>query len=187
MNATLIRGALARHKLVLEKLEADISGIEEGSNLVSSVLGTGGKLILFGNGGSAASAQHFAAELTGRYQREREPLPGLALTTDSSALTAIGNDYGFSFLFARQVQALANASDLCIGLTTSGRSANVITALEAGAVRGCRLIALTGDSGLATDVSGCLVVRVPATETARIQEMHDLILHIWCEALDAVH
>lgn len=184
MAVSAIIQAIERHRTVVETLARDTHAIEQGSELLLSTIGGGGKVLIFGNGGSAASAQHFAAELTGRYLKERAPMPGIALTTDSSTLTAIGNDYGFEQVFERQVRALASEQDLLIGLSTSGRSENVIAALRVGAARKARLIALTGARGLATPVSGCVEVSVPTEETARIQEMHDLILHIWCEALD---
>lgn len=145
----------------------------------------GGKILLCGNGGSAADAQHFAAELVGRFEVERSGLPAIALTTDSSALTAIGNDYGFEQLFARQVEALARPGDLLVGISTSGNSPNVCKALEKAKQLGCTTLGLVGrDGGTMAAVADYALI-VPAERTARIQEMHLLIIHLLCEAVDA--
>jgi D-sedoheptulose 7-phosphate isomerase len=140
--------------------------------------------LIFGNGGSAADAQHFAAELGGRYRRERCALPALALTTDSSMLTAISNDYGFSRVFARQVEALALPGDTVIGISTSGRSANVIAGLQTARTLGARTVALLG-----ADITGLAgvadqVISVPSTDTPRIQEAHAVIIHILCDLVE---
>lgn len=144
----------------------------------------GGTLVFFGNGGSAADAQHLAAELTVRYSRDRRPIPALALTTDTSALTAIGNDLGFDWLFARQVEALSRPGDVCIGISTSGESENVIRGVAVARQRGCTGAALTGGTGgrLASLADPALVV--PSRVTARIQEMHILLGHMLCAALE---
>ncbi len=145
----------------------------------------GGKVLACGNGGSAADAQHFAAELTGRFERERRGYPAVALTTDTSALTSIGNDYGFDHIYARQLQALAAQDDVLVAITTSGNSPNIINALEQARALGVRSIGLLGrDGGRCAALADIpLVVRVP--RTARIQEAHVLILHLLCEGLDA--
>jgi D-sedoheptulose 7-phosphate isomerase len=144
----------------------------------------GGRIVFFGNGGSAADAQHLAAELTVRYRRDRPPIPALALTTDTSVLTAIGNDMGFERLFARQVEALCGPADVCIGISTSGRSANVVGGLAAARARGAVAAALGGgDGGLLAGLADPLLL-VPSTETARIQEMHILLGQIYCAALE---
>lgn len=144
----------------------------------------GGKLLFFGNGGSAADAQHLATELAVRYVKDRAPIAALALTTDSSALTAIGNDLGFEQLFARQLQALGRAGDLAIGISTSGRSRNVILALEAARATGIGASALSGgDGGLLRGVADPLLI-VPSRTTARIQEMHILLGQMLCGALE---
>lgn len=144
----------------------------------------GGKLLLFGNGGSAADAQHLATELTVRYVRDRAPIAAIALTTDSSALTAIGNDLGFEQLFARQVLALGRPGDLAIGISTSGRSANVIRALETAHAQGLVAAALTGgDGGGLVGLADPLLI-VPSTRTARIQEMHITLGQMLCGALE---
>ena len=144
----------------------------------------GGKLIFFGNGGSAADAQHLATELTVRYVTDRAPIPALALTTDSSALTAIGNDLGFDQLFARQVRALGRAGDVAVGISTSGRSRNVILALQAAREMGLIPAALSGgDGGNLTGVADPLLI-VPSATTARIQEMHITLGQMLCGALE---
>ncbi len=145
----------------------------------------GGKILFFGNGGSAADAQHLATELVVRFERDRAALAAIALTTDSSALTAIGNDLGFEALFARQVEALGRAGDLAIGLSTSGRSPNVIAGLRAARAGGLAAAALTGgDGGDLVGLADPLLI-VPSRETARIQEMHITIGHAFCAALEA--
>ena len=144
----------------------------------------GCRVLVCGNGGSAADAQHFAAELAGRYVKERRALAGIALTTDTSALTAIGNDYGFDRIFARQVEALGRPGDLLVGISTSGNSPNVILAVEAAKPLGIRTLGLLGRDGgkLRTLVDDALVVPCPVT--ARIQEVHQMIYHFWCEAVE---
>jgi len=150
----------------------------------AAAIGAGGKLLFFGNGGSAADAQHLATELTVRYLRDRPPIAALALTTDSSALTAIGNDLGFEHLFARQVRALGRPGDLAIGISTSGRSRNVILGLEAARAMGLGAAALSrGDGGEFRGLADPLVI-VPSRVTARIQEMHILLGQMLCGALE---
>jgi D-sedoheptulose 7-phosphate isomerase len=151
---------------------------------VSCIKG-GGKLLFFGNGGSAADAQHLATELAVRYVRDRAPIAAIALTTDTSALTAIGNDLGFDRLFSRQIEALGRSGDLAIGITTSGRSRNVIEGLKAARAMGLTAAALTGRDGGAVKglADPCLIV--PSETTARIQEMHILLGQMLCGALEA--
>jgi len=151
--------------------------------LITDVLHRGGKVLLCGNGGSAAAAQHLAGELMGRFQSERSPLPAIALTADSSVITCIGNDYEFEAVFARQVQALARKGDVVIGITTSGRSANVLRALVTAQDVGVDTIALTGKDGLASPVAD-YVLAVPSSVTAFVQEVHEAIIHTWCDAID---
>lgn len=142
------------------------------------------KIILFGNGGSAADAQHIAAEFTGRFVKERIGLPAIALTTDTSALTAIGNDYGFEFIFSRQIEALANEGDVLIAISTSGNSLNVIKAIEKAKKLKCNIISLTGkDGGIIAEISD-LNINIKHTSTARIQEMHILVGHLICGVID---
>lgn len=147
-------------------------------------LRSGGKVFFFGNGGSAADAQHLAAELTGRYLKERSALPALALTVNPSCVTAIGNDYGFDFIFARQLEALGKRGDVAIGISTSGNSRNVIRALEVAKLKSIYAVALTGASGgLLRNIADC-VISIPSEETPRIQECHVLTGHIILEIVE---
>jgi D-sedoheptulose 7-phosphate isomerase len=144
----------------------------------------GCRILVCGNGGSAADAQHFAAELSGRYLKERRALAGIALTVDSSALTAIGNDYGFDRVFSRQVEALGRPGDLLVGISTSGNSPNVIQAVTVAKELGLRTLGLLGrDGGQLKDLCDEALV-VPSAVTARIQEIHMMTYHFWCEAID---
>jgi D-sedoheptulose 7-phosphate isomerase len=147
-------------------------------------LTTGGKILLLGNGGSAADAQHIAAELVGRYLCERKGLAAIALTTDTSILTAVGNDYGFDSVFSRQIEALAQPQDVVVAYSTSGNSRNVCAAITAARQIGCYTVALTGESGgqLANSVDSC--IRVPSSCTPRIQEVHAFIGHMLCAIVD---
>ncbi len=161
--------------------------IADGVNALVGCITAGGKVLACGNGGSAADAQHFAAEFIGRFERERPGLAAIALTTDSSILTAIGNDYNFDVVFSKQVQALGQPGDVLLALSTSGNSANVLAAVEAAQAKDMTVIALTGRKGgkmstllTDTDVHIC----VPHDRTARIQEVHLLALHCLCDAVD---
>jgi D-sedoheptulose 7-phosphate isomerase len=166
---------------VIEHLQDDL---EKASVLVVDTLKNGGKIILCGNGGSAADAQHIAAEFTGRYKTERRGLPGIALTTDTSALTAIGNDYGYDRVFDRQLEAIGNKGDLLIGISTSGNSKNIISALKLAQEMGCKTIGFTGrDGGSMNDVCDVNLI-VPSDNTPRIQEMHILFGHTICQIVD---
>jgi len=158
--------------------------LEEASKIMVETLKRGNKVLLCGNGGSAADAQHIAAELTGRYKTERRGLPGIALTTDTSALTAISNDYGYDKVFDRQVEALANKGDLLIGISTSGNSGNIISALHTAKALGCSTIGLSGrDGGKMNEVCDVNLV-VPSNDTPRIQEIHILLGHTLCQIVD---
>lgn len=172
----------------LETIKKTIDCIQDdvlqASKLVVEALNHGNKLLICGNGGSAADAQHIAAELTGRYKRERRGLPGIALTTDTSALTAIGNDYGYERVFDRQVESLANEGDILIGISTSGNSINIINAFKVAKEMGCQCIGFSGrDGGKMNEVCDINIV-VPSDNTPRIQEMHILIGHTICQAID---
>lgn len=158
--------------------------LQEASKLAVETLRAGNKILLFGNGGSAADAQHIAAELTGRYKTERRGLPGIALTTDTSALTAIGNDYGYDRVFDRQVESLANKGDLLIGISTSGNSGNVINAFKVGQELGCKVIGFSGRDGGAMNELCDINLVVPSNDTPRIQEMHILFGHTICQIID---
>ena len=148
-----------------------------------------GKVLACGNGGSAADAQHFAAEMTGRFEKERMELAALALTTDTSAITAIGNDYGFDHIFSKQVRALGRNGDVLLALSTSGNSANVIKAIEAAHERDMHVIALTGRDGgkiAAMLKDNDILLNVPHPRTARIQEVHILLIHALCDCIDTM-
>ncbi|HKX93169.1 MAG TPA: D-sedoheptulose 7-phosphate isomerase, partial [Methylibium sp.] len=166
-------------------LDAQLPAIAAAVHRLADALRAGGKVLVCGNGGSAADAQHFAAELSGRFERERPGLAGIALTTDTSALTAIGNDYGFDDVFARQVRALGARGDVAIAISTSGRSPNVLRAVEAARDAGLKVVALTGGDGGALATAADVTLRVSAsTLSARIQETHILVGHVICELVD---
>ena len=172
----------------LETIQAVIgsmeSNLEKASQIAVDTLKRGNKILLCGNGGSAADAQHIAAELTGRYKSERRGLPGIALTTDTSALTAIGNDYGYQRIFDRQVEALANEGDLLIGISTSGNSDNVISALKLAKELGCSTVGFSGRDGGKMNTVCDINLVVPSDNTPRIQEMHILFGHTICQIID---
>ena len=154
------------------------------ANQIACSFRSGGKIFFFGNGGSAADAQHLAAEFTGRYLKERRALPALALSVNSSSVTAIGNDYGFELIFARQLEALGNPGDVAVGISTSGNSPNVIRAFGIAKCKSIFTVALTGASGgLLKDVADC-VLCVPSEDIPRIQEAHILTGHIICEIVE---
>ena len=178
---------LRAHLETAKLMEALNDKINEACALVVNTLKSGGKVLICGNGGSAADAQHFAAELTGRYKTERTPLPAIALSTDTSALTAIGTDYGFDMVFERQTLALCAKNDLLIGISTSGNSANVVGAINAAKKIGAKTLGLLGRDG---GELGRLCERsiiIPASDTARIQEMHILVIHTLCMATDEAY
>jgi len=160
------------------------ASIAEACTIITECIKGGNKVLLFGNGGSAADAQHIAAEFTGRFVKERKSLPAIALTTDTSAITAIANDYGYDRIFERQVEGLAVSGDVVLGISTSGNSPNVVNALQLAKTIGCKTIGFSGrDGGRMTDLCNVNLV-VPSANTARIQEMHILIGHIICTAVD---
>jgi D-sedoheptulose 7-phosphate isomerase len=165
-----------------EKCTADILKLSE---LIIDALSNGHKVLWAGNGGSAADCQHLAAELVGRFVRERKGLSSIALTTDSSILTAIGNDYGYESVFSRQVEAIANSGDVVIGITTSGNSHNILNAMQVAQKKGCITVGMTGKTGGKMAEMGLNVcIKVPSKITARIQEMHILIGHIVCDIVE---
>jgi D-sedoheptulose 7-phosphate isomerase len=185
-SANLIENALKAHQILFESLLArEIPAIEQAGELICRALASGKKVLLCGNGGSAADAQHIAAEFVGRYERERRGLPSIALTTDTSALTAIGNDYGYERIFARQIEALANEGDVLIGISTSGNSPNILAAMMTARSLGCITIGLTGAKGIKLASISDAAILVPSERTARIQEAHGFIGHVWCEMVDA--
>lgn len=180
-----IRQQLKEHCQVMAKVEELLAPrIAAVAELIVSALKGGGKLLVMGNGGSAADAQHFAAEIVGRFKMERRALPAIALTTDSSILSAIGNDYGFDRVFSRQVEALAQAGDVVVGISTSGNSPNVQVALEAARAAGCRTVALLGrDGGTIAGIVDLPLV-MPSHDTPRIQEGHITMIHIICDLIE---
>jgi len=184
MKTTIVR----EFQLHLETIQAVMGtmevDLEKASALAVEVLKRGNKVLLCGNGGSAADAQHIAAELTGRYKIERRGFPGIALTTDTSALTAIANDYGYDRVFDRQVEALANEGDLLIGISTSGNSANIISALTLAKELGCSTIGFSGRNGGKMNEVCDVNLVVPSDDTPRIQEMHILFGHTICQIID---
>jgi D-sedoheptulose 7-phosphate isomerase len=175
-------------RLKLDASETLAPHIARAARAMTDCLLSDGKILACGNGGSAADAQHFAAELVGRFERERPELPAIALTTDTSILTAVANDYSFDQIFAKQVRALGARGDVLLAISTSGNSGNVIAAIEAAQSRDMRVVAMTGKGGgrmnellAPTDVHLC----VPHARTARIQEVHLLMIHCICDAIDA--
>lgn len=184
MKQTIKNELLSHLEVINLTIETMQDKLENASKLVVETLKNGNKILICGNGGSAADAQHIAAELTGRYKIERRGLPGIALTTDTSALTAIGNDYGYDRIFDRQIEALANNGDLIIGISTSGNSKNIINALKIAKELGCKTLGLTGrDGGVMNELCDINLI-VPSNNTPRIQEMHILFGHTICQIVD---
>ena len=159
--------------------------VERAANVLVDALERGGKLLVFGNGGSSADAQHFAAELVGRFVRERAALPAVALATNQALLTAWSNDYSYDDVFAREIDALGVAGDVAFGISTSGKSPNVLKALERARARGLRTIGLTGANSVLMAAQCDVVLAVPLSTTARIQEVHLVTYHAICAAIDA--
>ena len=186
--AELLRTEIEEHGRTLDLLWPAVH--EPFTRLMQASLDSiraGNKLILFGNGGSAADAQHIATELTVRYRRNRPAITAIALTTDTSTLTAIGNDLGFEHLFSRQVEAIARPGDIALGITTSGNSQNVVNGLTAAATRKCVTACLSGNDGGKVRALCTIPIVVPSAVTARIQEMHILLGHALCEGLEAAY
>lgn len=184
MRATITHH-IEQHQKTMEIVADRLADeIERCALLLVETLQRGGKILLMGNGGSAADAQHFAAELVGRFLMERRALPAIALSTDTSILTAVGNDYGFDEIFKRQVEALAAPGDVAIGISTSGRSSNVCLALVAARARGCGTVGLLGrDGGVMADLVDVNLC-VPVNATPRIQEAHVTMIHILCDLVE---
>ena len=180
----IIENEFNEHIKVASSIHCLTDSVAISAQLCIDCLTNGGKILLFGNGGSAADAQHIAAELVGRYKVERKSLPAIALTTDTSALTSIGNDYGYTHVFDRQVAALANKGDVVIGISTSGNSINVINALKLALKLNCKTIGFTGQDGGAMKDICDITLDAPSEDTPRIQEMHILIGHTICHLID---
>jgi len=181
-----VQRELLQRRALLADLDALTAEIAQSARWIVQALANGNKLLLCGNGGSAADAQHIAAEFVGCFVRQRRPLAAIALTTDTSILTSIGNDYGFEAVFQRQVAALAKPGDVLIAISTSGSSPNVLSAVQEARRCACKVIGLSGKTGgaLREACDVCLVVR--SDVTAFIQEMHATIGHIWCAAADSL-
>jgi D-sedoheptulose 7-phosphate isomerase len=175
----VLREAAAAH----ERMTARAAAVVAAAGAIATALRDGRTVLTFGNGGSAADAQHLAAELVGRYERDRQGWPAIALTTDTSALTAIGNDYGFDRIFARQIEALGRSGDVAIGISTSGNSPNVLRGLETAKARGLVTIAVTGSGGQAGMLAAHHIA-VDEARTARVQEVHATVLHVICELVE---
>jgi len=184
MNDTIRRAVAESLELKAAFFQAGEESIAAVAAVLGSALEQGNKVLLFGNGGSAADAQHIAAELVGRFQMERGPLAAIALTTDTSILTCIGNDYGFDQIFARQVRALGRRGDVALAISTSGNSPNVILAASAARDLGLVTVGLTGNGGGKLAPLVQYLLDVPHKSTARIQEVHSMIGHILCELVD---
>jgi D-sedoheptulose 7-phosphate isomerase len=174
------RDAIALHEHVMQDPQPALAA----AAAIVDAFGRGRTLLLFGNGGSAADAQHVAAELVGRFERERAALAAIALTTDTSILTSVGNDYGYDRVFARQIEALGRPGDVALGISTSGESPNVLAALEAARAAGLQTIALTGGDGGAVGRAAAIHVNVPSASTARVQEVHRTLLHVICDIVE---
>jgi D-sedoheptulose 7-phosphate isomerase len=169
---------------VTTTLERGLSGVVDAAGAISRSLGQGGKVLVFGNGGSAAEAQHFAAELVGRFLRDRPAMPAIALTTDSSILTAIANDVAFEQVFARQVSALGRPGDVALGISTSGTSPNVVAGLDAARAAGLTTIGLTGRDGGVIGSRVDIHVNVPHALTGHVQEVQLMLLHVICDLVE---
>ncbi len=181
-----IAGSVREHLQVISALgDLNSDSIEDTAKVIVAALKSGRKLLVCGNGGSAADAQHLAAEIVGRFEAERRGYPAIALTTDTSALTAISNDYGYEHVFSRQVEALGGAGDVLVAVSTGGGSPNIIAAVMKARAAGMTTIALTGQNGRKLAGLCDHAILVPSTRTARIQEAHITVIHIWCEILDS--
>jgi D-sedoheptulose 7-phosphate isomerase len=176
---------LAEHRELLAHVEALLPAVDEAARLVVAAYERDGRILAFGNGGSAADAQHLAGELVGRFARERRPLAALALSVDPSVVTCIANDYSFEEVFARQVEAHARPGDVAVGYTTSGRSENVVRGLRAARAAGAGTILFGGGDGLPAAEQADVALVVPSSSTARVQELHLLLMHLLVEHVDA--
>jgi D-sedoheptulose 7-phosphate isomerase len=185
--AALLARSLEEHiRVITTLLDSGLADVESAGRVICDALAAGNKILLCGNGGSAADAQHIAAELVGRYEDQRRPFPAIALTTDTSALTALSNDFGYEEVFARQIRALAKPGDVLIAISTSGRSPNIVKAAETARSLGCRTIGLTGVHAEPLADYCFITVSVPSKRTARVQEGHITIGHLWCEMVDEI-
>lgn len=185
MSEKTIQNAFTDHCAAVNCLKDSTELLQRMADLLAKCLRNGKKILIFGNGGSAADAQHIAGELLGRFRRERPAFAALALSTDTSTITAIANDYSFDQIFARQLQGLIRPGDLAWGLTTSGNSTNVLLAIQAAKELGAKTIAFSGGDGGKVSQLADLCLAIPAKLTARIQEAHQLAYHILCDLVEA--
>lgn len=185
MNARIAEDALAAAIKLHDRMRTNLGPTLVAAQALSDALRAGNKLLVFGNGGSASDAQHLSAELVGRFMKERAAMPALALTVDTSILTAIANDYSYKQVFVRQIEALGRVGDVAMGISTSGESPNVVAALHTAKTLGLKTIALTGRDGGAVGRAADIHVNVPDQNTARVQEVHRTLLHVMCEVIEA--
>lgn len=180
-----LKNSIAEHQAMFTKLDNLIPQITEVAEELKACIKRGGKILLMGNGGSAADSQHIAAEIVGRFKKERRGLAAIALTTDTSILTSVGNDYGYDYIFARQIEALCRPEDVVIGITTSGNSKNVVAAIEEANKLGATTIGLTGGTGGKLTELCKFNLIMPSSETARVQEAHIFVGHSLCDLLES--
>lgn len=180
-----LNGEHTAHMTMFNALEPLFPQISDIGIVMQNTIKAGGKILLMGNGGSAADSQHIAAEIVGRFKKERKGLPAIALTTDTSILTSVGNDYGYDYIFARQIEALCRAEDLVIGITTSGNSTNIVNAMQVAKEIGATTIGLTGGNGGKLTAICDHNLIMPSSVTARIQEAHIFVGHCLCEILES--
>jgi D-sedoheptulose 7-phosphate isomerase len=181
---TVFSDSIKAHCATVQLLDQLEPILADACNRIIAAFKNGNKVLLFGNGGSAADAQHIAAELVGRFKLQRRGLPAIALTTDTSIITALGNDYTFEYVFCRQVEALAQKDDVVIGISTSGNSPNVLKGIQSAAAAGCKTIGLLGGNGGTLKSEVDIAIVVPSNETPRIQECHILLGHIMCDVVE---
>ena len=184
-HARLADSVFAAAAALHERVRQNAGPTLVAAQALADALASGRKVLVFGNGGSAADAQHLSAELVGRFQKERPALAAMALTVDTSILTSVANDYSYKQVFVRQIEALGQPGDIAFGISTSGESPNVLLALQAARARGLRTIALTGRDGGAIGSAAEIHVNVPDQSAARVQEVHRTILHVMCEVIEA--
>jgi phosphoheptose isomerase len=184
-DAAIVQSVFDETIALHQRIRAAVQeSIIEAAGAIRASIDAGGKLLVFGNGGSAADAQHMSAEMVGRFERERDGLPAIALTADGSIVTSVANDFTFDWVFARQVDALGKSEDVAFGISTSGRSANVLTAIEAANAKGMKTIALTGRDGGAIGRAAAIHINVAHDSTARIQEVHRTVIHAICALVE---
>jgi len=181
----VIKSHIQTHIEVVQKLAAETPDLEGVAALCIAALGNGNKLLVAGNGGSVADAHHFAAELVGRFKKERRALPALALDANPSAVTAIANDYAFAKVYARQIEALGKEGDVFFGISTSGNSENILEAIQAAKTAGCKIVGLTGQSGGKMAGLCDFLINIPSEDTPRIQEMHALVIHTLSDLIES--